>query len=140
MRYLIDTNIFLYLASDRSMLSRDVTALMTEPDALLYISVESVKELIMLFRKKKIATKRWKNVFEMVSSIEDEYHIAISPIKKEHILTYAALDLNVAQEHNDPSDHIIIAQAITEHMPLISSDRKFNFYVDQGLDLVYNQR
>jgi PIN domain nuclease of toxin-antitoxin system len=64
----------------------------------------------------------------------------ILPVKKEHLLTYASLSTNEAQNHSDPSDHIIISQAITEHMPLISSDRKFHFYTDQQLDFVYNER
>ena len=50
--------------------------------------------------------------------------------------TYA----NEAQGHKDPSDHVIIAHAITEHLPLISSDTRFGFYRSQGLDLVFNQK
>ena len=34
------------------------------------------------------------------------------------------------------SDHIIISHAITERLPLISSDLKFPFYRKQGLDLI----
>ena len=30
----------------------------------------------------------------------------------------------------------IISQAITEHLPLISSDLKFPFYREQGLELI----
>ena len=37
---------------------------------------------------------------------------------------------------DDPSDHIIISHAITEHLTLLSSDQKFPFYRDQGLDLI----
>ena len=38
MRYLIDTNIFVYATTDRDSLSRDVKAILEEPDTLLYIS------------------------------------------------------------------------------------------------------
>lgn len=37
-------------------------------------------------------------------------------------------------------DHIIIAHAITEHIPLISDDSKFEFYKKQGLDLILNKK
>lgn len=84
MRYLIDTNIFVYMASDLEYLSRDIDAIIQEPETLLYISAESVRE--------------------------------------------------------DPSDHVIIAHAITEHLPLISSDTRFGFYRSQGLDLIFNQK
>ena len=75
----------------------------------------------------------------MLSSIEDDFNIKISHIKKEHLMTYANLQIN-NDFHKDPSDHLIIAHSITERIPLISSDRKFTFYTDQGLDLIYNER
>ena len=60
------------------------------------------------------------------------------PIHEEHMLTYARLTINEAQGHYDPSDHLIIAHAITERMPLVSSDHKFDFYINQGLDYICN--
>ena len=50
----------------------------------------------------------------------------------------AKLEINEAADHKDPSDHLIIAHAITMGMPLISNDRKFPFYKSQGLELVTN--
>ena len=41
MRYLIDTNIFVYMASDPEYLNRDIDAIIQEPETLLYISAES---------------------------------------------------------------------------------------------------
>ena len=76
----------------------------------------------------------------MLNSIEDEYGIYIRPINREHIHTYARLSLNTGQDHRDPSDHVIISHAITEHMPLISSDTRFGYYRAQGLDFIYNKR
>ena len=43
------------------------------------------------------------------------------------------LDTCVLQDHNDPSDHVIIAHAITNRIPLITDDGKFDFYRNQGL-------
>ena len=50
MRYLIDTNIFVYMASDPEYLNRDIDAIIQEPETLLYISAESVRELIVAYR------------------------------------------------------------------------------------------
>lgn len=47
---------------------------------------------------------------------------------------------NEAQGHKDPSDHVIIAHAMTEHLPLISSDTRFEFHRKQGLDLIFNRK
>jgi tRNA(fMet)-specific endonuclease VapC len=140
MRYLIDTNIFLFLTTDITLLDNNVRNIFDDSQNVLYISAESVKELILFYRKQKNKTKFWLNETEMVLSIESELNIKILPIKKEHLLTYARLEINKAQDHNDPSDHIIISQAITEKMPLISSDQKFQFYTKQKLDFINNAK
>ena len=123
MRYLIDTNIFVYATTDRDSLSRDVKAILEEPDTLLYISAESVRELIVGYRNKGLCSKRWKTVEAMVAAIEND-----------------RMEINEAQGHKDPSDHVIIAHAITERLPLISSDTRFAFYRSQGLDLIFNEK
>ena len=140
MRYLIDTNIFVYAATDRDSLSRDVKAILEEPDTVLNISAESVRELIVAYNNKGLCSKRWKSAEEMVDAIEDEFFIQILPVKREHMKTYSRLIINEAQGHKDPSDHVIIAHAITERMPLISSDTRFEFYRSQGLDLIFNKK
>jgi PIN domain nuclease of toxin-antitoxin system len=64
--------------------------------------------------------------------------IEIKPLNKYHLLTYA--ELKPVPNHKDPHDHIIIAQAISDQMPVISSDHKFNLYASQGLNLIFNKR
>lgn len=64
----------------------------------------------------------------------------VLPLREEHMRTYSKLKLNTMQGHNDPSDHVIISHAITEHLPLVSEDGKFAFYKDQGLDLILNEK
>ena len=79
MRYLIDTNIFVYAVIDRDSLDRDVTAILQEPDTVLYMSAESVRELIVGYRNKGLCSKRWKSVEAMVTS-----HQNTSPEKRAH--------------------------------------------------------
>ena len=57
MRYLIDTNIFIYMTSSPDFLSEDVNAIIEDYDNVLCISVESVKELILAYRNKGIGVK-----------------------------------------------------------------------------------
>ena len=140
MRYLIDTNIVVFMIGDPDMLDENVKALLSEHDAILYTSAESAKELVLAFRNKRLFAKRWKSANDMLRSIEDEYNIHIRPLNREHIYTYARLRLNTLQDHKDPSDHVIISHAITEHLPLISSDTRFGYYRPQGLDFIHNQR
>ena len=35
-------------------------------------------------------------------------HVKILPLKKEHMQTYAHMEINEAQGHKDPSDHVVI--------------------------------
>ena len=140
MRYLIDTNIFIFLVDNSDLLSRDIYGIMDDYSNTFYLSVESIKELIVLIRNKKLRFKQWTSNVQMIEAIENEFGIKILPIKKEHLLTYARLEINTAQDDKDPSDHIIISQAITEKMPLISSDQKFQFYTKQKLDFINNTK
>ena len=137
-RILLDTCIVLYLILERDRLSRDVESLLSDYDNLLCVSIESVKELIVAYRRKGIGRKIWKKEEDIITTIKDDLCIQILPIREEHIHTYARLEINEAQGHNDPSDHIIIAHAMTEHIPLVSSDHKVDFYMRQGLDYICN--
>ena len=140
MRILIDTQIFIFLVQDFSSLSREVVSLLSDYANTLHMSAESVKELIVAYNNKGLLTKKWKSAEEMVTAIEDEYYIKILPVSKEHIKTYSKLSINSIDGHKDPSDHVIISHAITNKIPLISSDRRFPYYTDQGLDLIFNER
>ena len=140
MRILIDTQIFIFLVQDFSSLSREVVSLLSDYANTLHMSAESVKELIVADNNKGLLTKKWKSAEEMVSAIEDEYYIKILPVSKEHMKTYSKLSINSIDGHKDPSDHVIISHAITNKIPLISSDRRFPYYTNQGLDLIFNER
>ena len=122
MRYLLDTNIFIYWATDFDSLSNDVASMLNEPDAQLYMSSASVMELVIGFNNKSFDTKRWKTSEDMVRSIYEEYFIEILPFKEEHLITFARLRANVANGHKDPFDHILMSTAIAENMTLITRD------------------
>jgi PIN domain nuclease of toxin-antitoxin system len=89
-----------------------------------------------LFNNNKIRSKKWKTAEDILHTVVDDLDIKILPLREDVAFTYSRLVLNDALNHYDPSDHIIISQAITEKIPLISSDLKFPFYREQGLDLI----
>ena len=140
MRYLLDTNIYIYFFLDREQLSRDVRAILEDYDNTFCISSETVRELIVGFNNGGIVSRFWKTAKEMVDAIRDLLFIDILPVGAEQMETYSKLEINHADKHYDPSDHVIISHAITNGIPLISSDRKFQFYRKQGLELIYNKR
>lgn len=140
MRYLIDTNIFIYLSTDTENLDSDVYSILSAPDALLYISAESVRELIIAYNNKGWGNKKWKSAEDLVNSIEETFFIEILPIAKDVMQTYSRLSVNKAMNHKDPSDHVIISHAMTLGIHLISSDTRFPYYTRQGLKLIFNEK
>lgn len=140
MRLLLDTNIYVYLVSDRKSLTKDVCAYLEDPENLKYLSIVSLQELITAFRTKKLLSNIWKTEAEMISFVLNDPSVEIDNTDVNVIRTLAALHVNEVQDHKDPFDHIIIAQAISHKMTLVSSDTKFPFYRKQGLRLLENKK
>lgn len=138
MRLLLDTNIYVYMVSDRKSLTKDVCAFLEDPENLKYLSIVSLQELITAFRTKKLLSNIWRTEADMISFVLNDPSVEIDNTDVNVIRTLAALQTNEIQEHKDPFDHIIIAQAISHKMTLVSSDTKFAFYRKQGLRLIEN--
>lgn len=138
-RYLLDTNILVYVVvSDFDNLSKEVKEVLLDYESQLYTSSISVLELLQLHRIRKIQHKKYTKTTDWFHAIENEFYIKILPFTKQHIETLA--ELKIADKHNDPFDHSIISQAITEQLILISSDRKFKEYTNQKLHFLFNRR
>lgn len=135
--YLLDTNIVMFFFLNPKDLIRKVQNRLNDSNNIFYVSTTSVKEIIHLYNSGKIKKSRWKRAEDIVPDIESA-HFELLPVKREHFVTYATL--STPKEHNDPNDHIIISQAITERMILISSDRKFMQYINQDLRFIFNDR
>ena len=136
MRLLLDTCVIIDWLTDTDPFDRYVWDILNDPDTKLYVSAETARELIVSFNNKKFLSKYWKTSEEMLLAMKEEALVDILPISERTMFTYSRLTLNEAQDHRDPSDHVIIAHAITEHLTLLSSDHKFGFYRSQGLDLL----
>ncbi|MCL1910405.1 MAG: hypothetical protein FWG05_05675, partial [Kiritimatiellaeota bacterium] len=79
----------------------------------------------------------WQTYSDIKTSL-DKYNIEIRYVVESHLKTL--FKLNPAPNHSDPADLMIIAQAIAEGVPLVSSDTKFPLYESQGLKFVQNHR
>jgi PIN domain nuclease of toxin-antitoxin system len=137
MRYLIDTNILYFYMTDIDQLTAEVRDILDDPGNLIYIPFKCVEELVYLLQSGKIKLKQCKSAEDVIDFIA-EMNVDIKYPKKEHLRTLARLPL--FPDHKDPADRVIIAQAITEKVPLVSSDRKFHNYKKYGLNFVFNKR
>ncbi|GAP72624.1 hypothetical protein SAMD00024442_37_36 [Candidatus Symbiothrix dinenymphae] len=139
MRYYLDTNILIFiLLKESDNIHRNVQKLLDDYGNSFYASAVVVKELIHLYKTGDIKDKDFKTAKDLLTVMEKTYGIEIKPLNQYHLAKYAEID--IVKGHKDPNDHIIIAQAISDKIPLISSDHQFPFYAGQGLNCVFNKR
>ena len=139
MRYYLDTNMLIFiLQKNKDEISRDVKSILNDYySTILYVSSTVIEELVFLYRIGKIDLRGYKSEKNILNSIK-EIGIEVVFFNEHHLSAYASL--RVIESHKDMNDHSIIAQAISDKIPLISSDTKFKEYVSQGLNFIYNKR
>ena len=135
-RLILDTCAVIELITSSDTTELEFWNIIDDPNVMLFASFETARELVIHFNNKTLLSKHWQTARQMLTSIEQDYGIEFLPLRRDTAFTYADLQLNEEQAHRAPSDHIIIAHAITERLTLLSSDQKFAFYRSQGLDLI----
>ncbi|GHT70343.1 hypothetical protein AGMMS50239_38600 [Bacteroidia bacterium] len=138
MRYYLDTNILVFILSNaKDDINTQVVNKIFDYSNMLYASSIAINELILLYKTGKIELSECKSAKDIIIQIK-RYDIEIVYYNQLHLAKY--IDLKLVPDHKDLTDHAIIAQAISDKIPLISSDHKFKNYVSQGLNFVYNKR
>ena len=127
-RLMLDTCVVVDMLLDFDGLDRSVVALLEDPENALCASFETMRELVVLFNNKKIFSRHWNKAEEVIRTVEEDLEVEFLPLRRHVGYTYSRLQLNEEQDHRDPSDHIIVSHAITEHITLLSSDTRFWFY------------
>ena len=135
-RLILDTCAVIELITSSDTTELEFWNIIDDPNVMLFASFETARELVVHFNNKTLLSKHWQTAKQMLTSIEQDYGIEFLPLRRDTAFTYADLQLNEEQDHRDPSDHVIIAHAITERLTLLSSDQKFAFYRSQGLYLI----
>ncbi len=135
-RLMLDTCVVVDMLLDFDGLDRSVVALLEDPENALCASFETMRELVVLFNNKKIFSRHWNKAEEVIRTVEEDLEVEFLPLRRHVGYTYSRLQLNEEQDHRDPSDHIIVSHAITGHITLLSSDTRFWFYRNQGLELI----
>lgn len=120
-RLLLDTNAFLYFINNDSALSETAKNSL-ESEADLLISAASLWEIAIKFSIGKLVLP---DSFEnFIPSQIRRNDIEILPVTLPHLAKVSALPFH----HKDPFDRLIIAQAIVEDFPVVSSDAAFDLY------------
>jgi PIN domain nuclease of toxin-antitoxin system len=128
LRVLVDTHTFLWaLLHDRRLPAKAKRILTSDTDELVF-SLVSIWEIAI-----KIKTGKLNTIGSSVAYIREEmnaYGMELLPIRYEHILQLEALPRN----HGDPFDRLLVAQAISESLPILSGDEKLKEY---GVKLIW---
>ena len=141
MRLYLDTNILYFLIQEGGEISNDVRSQVTDYSNTLYTSTVCVQELIHLCQIEKIRIGKKSDVIQHpkdVFRLLEECGIHVVSVTSKHLQEYANLPL--WKEHTDPNDRLIIAQAMSDKVCLVSSDHKFKHYEQYGLDFLFNKR
>jgi len=117
MRAIVDTQIFLWMATAPEKLSRKARAACQ--DAELLLSVASVWEIGIKYQIGKLQLPAPPG--EFLDRQIRLANIGILPIHYRHALRAAALD----GDHKDPFDRMIAAQSLEEKLDCISADVVF---------------
>jgi PIN domain nuclease of toxin-antitoxin system len=121
MKVLVDTQSFIWFVEDDEKLPDSIRIIMEEPDNTLFISIACLWEITIKMSLDKLKLSgNIKTIIDRTNANGFE----ILPIEPKHLITLSTLNF----VHRDPFDRIMIAQAVTENMPVISSDSIFELY------------
>ena len=110
MRYMLDTCAFIDAVTDPDSLGSDILTLLEDYSNTLIISSETVREIILKYKAKRVWTKKWYSAKDIIHYIKSETPFVIDYVHEEHLATYADLQTNEAEDHKDPSDHLMYAR------------------------------
>ena len=136
MNYLLDTNILIYLyVGQYNLLSNKQESVLADKNNIFFVSEASFFEMA-------IKSRLEKNSFSNIDIVEVEKFVQIQGIKllkskKEYYLNIVHVPkvlISANKLHADPFDLLIISQALTEKMSILSTDRYFPEY--EGLEVV----
>jgi PIN domain nuclease of toxin-antitoxin system len=118
---LLDSHILLWLVEPGTKrLPARAKAIITSA-ASVHFSIVSLWEIAI-----KAAKGQLDIDFDILSAALDQAALRELPLKRQHIQTLRAFSFH----HRDPFDRMLVAQAVTEPLHLLTSDEKLKPYSD----------
>ena len=115
---LLDTNVVLWLSNDNPRINQIKPLLLSE-DIQVFISTVSWWEIAIKIRAGKLHVD-----LNRLLSLAKKHGFSELPITSDYLKVYLELPIL----HKDPFDHMLLAQAITCPMRLISGDSALTEY------------
>jgi PIN domain nuclease of toxin-antitoxin system len=114
-KLLLDTHIVLWAAGQPEKLSESARTFLTTPGNVLFFSAASIWEIVI---KRGLGRKDFKVDPHRLRKMLIVHGYTELPVTAEHALSVEALPLL----HKDPFDRLLLAQARTEGMLLLTVD------------------
>jgi PIN domain nuclease of toxin-antitoxin system len=121
LKYLLDTNTFLWSASAFGKLSRRARRICESPGVERLVSAVTLWEVIAKCSLGKLTIAQ---VTSTLPDMIDNLGARVLPLEAAH--AYAAYGLPLF--HKDPFDRMLIAQAVAEDLALVTSDETIQRY------------
>ncbi len=125
MRILLDTNV-LVRGMAGVKLPRAVQRILNAPGSKFVVSIASAWEIV----NKPNLGRSVKDIHQAVTGI----NAALLHIQLAHLEELAKLPYR--RNHHDPFDRLLIAQALSEDIPILTSDTRFEEY--PGLRVIWD--
>lgn len=121
MDYLLDTHTFIWFIEGDEMLPEKTRKEIMHLDNACFLSIGSLWEIAI---KSRIGKLNLKVPFHKLAEFLIQTNIKLLSIEFSHLQTLLTLELI----HRDPFDRIIVAQAITESLTIITIDKNIPLY------------
>jgi len=122
MRLLLDTQVFLWIATDSARLPRELRTTLREPANDLYLSVVSSWEIAVKAHSGKLVLPM--PVWAFLLESRERLGIQTLSIQEPAVAHVAKLpDL-----HRDPFDRMLVCQSIEHDMTLVTADQQIRRY------------
>ena len=121
MRVLLDTHTLIWFTEGNDRLSERAKSEISNVNNDNFISMVSLWEIVIKSSNGKLELKQTFNKLNQFLSLNN---IQILNIQVNHLTAL----LSLPHHHKDPFDRLLIAQAISENLLIISADRHFDAY------------
>lgn len=122
MDVLLDTHTFLWFIDDDPRLSDLAVRHIGDPASRVLVSVVTASEIAIKVSTGKLTLNRPLTKLWPESLALNEFEVL--DVTSEHVMALTRLPLH----HRDPFDRLLIAQAISERLQLVSADAAFDAY------------
>lgn len=123
MKYLIDTHTAIWFIQGDLSLSDKSKKVLLNSENEIYYSIISLWEIAIKLNINRI---KLTDKFSIFRDYLDKLNFIKIGLKNIHFDYY--VNLPIYKNHRDPFDRMIISQSITENLPIISADTKFDLY------------